>query len=116
MSERPARLVTVQWIATPFRGEQFAEAWRPAAEAAMNYGATGFALLRSHDDHLAFTQLAFFDDELDWERYWYSEEISDARAAAHGLFQLPVTPMWHDVVDMRSLPLAAEERTTDPPT
>ncbi len=106
--------MSVDWVATPFRGEQFAEGWRPAAEAAMNYGATGFALLRSREDNLAFTQLAFFEEKLEWERYWFSEEISDARAAAAGLFQVPVLPKWHDVIDLRSLPLAAQERAAVP--
>jgi hypothetical protein len=91
-------LVEVPWIANPFKGDAFEEAWRPAAEAALKYGATGYLFLRSKEDLLKFTQLAFFDSKLDFERYWYSEEISEARALAAGLFQVPVVPVWHGVV------------------
>jgi hypothetical protein len=91
-------LVEILWIANPFRGDKFEAAWAPAAEAALRYGATEYAFFRSQEDRLRFTQLAFFDSKLDFERYWYSEEISDARVQASGLYQVPVVPVWHDVV------------------
>ena len=31
---------TIIWHANPFRGDKFESAWRPAAEAAIDYGAT----------------------------------------------------------------------------
>jgi hypothetical protein len=91
-------VVEVSWVANPFRGDRFEEAWAPAAEAALTYGASGYLFLRSKEDQLSFTQLAFFEQKLDFERYWYSEEIAEARALAAGLFQVPVLPQWHAVV------------------
>ncbi len=44
-------------------------------------------------------QIASFASKLDFERYWYSEEIAEARAEAMGLFQVPVLPVWLRAVD-----------------
>jgi len=90
--------VMLHWVANPFRGDRFAEGWLPAAEAALDYGATWWAFYRSKDDPLDFTQVAIFADKKQWERYWYSEELAEARAEASGLFEVPVLPIWHRVV------------------
>jgi hypothetical protein len=92
-------VVFILWHANPFRGDKFEDAWRPAAEAAVDYGATSWAFLRSKDDPLDFSQMASFESKSDFERYWYSEEISEARAEASGLYQVPVLPIWLRVVD-----------------
>jgi hypothetical protein len=84
----------VIWHTNPFRGDKFEEAWRPTAGAVLRYGATEWSLLRSLDDPLDFIQLATFPDKLSWERYWYSEEVSEARAAASGLYQVPLLPLY----------------------
>jgi hypothetical protein len=99
----PKGVVVIPWVSNPFRGERFAEIWLPQAEAALRYGAHGWAFLRSKDGLLDFTQLAYFDTKLDFERYWYSEEISAARTEASGLFQVPVLPEFHEIVGMGSL-------------
>ena len=99
-------VVEVSWVVNPFRGDRFAELWAPAAEAALRYGAKGYALFRSQNDRLHFTQLAFFDAKLDWERYWYSEEMAQARAEAAGLYNVPVLPEYHYVVSSGALPSA----------
>jgi hypothetical protein len=93
-------VVFILWHANPFRGDKFEDAWRPAAEAALDYGATSWAFFRSKDDPLEFIQLATFESKLAFERYWYSEEISEARADASGWFQVPVLPQWLRVVDI----------------
>ena len=95
---RDEKVVTILWHANPFRGDKFEEAWRPAAEAALDYGASFWAFFRSTDDPNDFTQIAIFPDKRQWERYWYSEQISEARAECSGLFEVPVTPIWHRVV------------------
>jgi hypothetical protein len=105
-----AGVVEITWIANPFRGDRFEEAWRGPAEAVLRYGATGYAFFRSKEDLLKFTQLAFFERKLDFEKYWYSQEISEARTLASGLYQVPVLPEWHAVVAAGSwseLPLEA---------
>ena len=92
-------LVMILWHANPFRGDKFEDAWRPAAQAALDYGASSWAFMRSKDDPLDFIQLASFSSKIEFDRYWYSEEISEARAEASGLFQVPVLPQWLRVVD-----------------
>jgi hypothetical protein len=102
------KVVTILWHATPFRGDKFEEAWRPAAEAALDYGASFWAFFRSSDDPSDFTQIAIFPDKKQWERYWYSEEISEARAEASGFYEVPVLPIWHRVVDTGEVKEVAE--------
>jgi hypothetical protein len=103
-------VVTIVWHAVPFRGDKFEDAWRPAAAAAIDYGATYWAFLRSKDDRLDFTQIAAFKDKKAFERYWYSEEISEARAEAHGMFEVPLLPVWFRVIGAGEL--AADEIAT----
>ncbi len=101
--------VFILWHANPFRGDRFEDAWRPAAEAALDYGATSWAFFRSKDDPLDFVQLAAFSSKLEFERYWYSEEIAEARAEASGLYQVPVLPQWLRVVDAGELAVQQAE-------
>jgi hypothetical protein len=91
-------VVFILWHANPFRGDKFEDAWRPAAAAALDYGASWWAFYRSKDDPLDFTQVAIFEDKRQFERYWYSEQLAEARAEASGLFQVPVVPIWQRVV------------------
>jgi hypothetical protein len=95
--------ILVPWVANPFRGDKFESAWLPAAEAALDFGATGWAFFRSKEGLLDFSQWAFFDAKLDFERYWYSEEISAAREQASGLYQVPVLPIYYVIAGMGSL-------------
>ena len=102
-------LVMIAWHANPFRGDKFEEAWRAAAQAALDYGASSWAFFRSKDDPLDFIQLASFASKTDFDRYWYSEEIAEARAEASGLYQVPVLPQWLRVVDAGQLAGAMTE-------
>jgi hypothetical protein len=98
MSDNSGIVAEVPWIVNPFRGDKFEEHWLPVAEAALDYGATGWALFRSKEGGLDFTQLAFFATKLDFERYWYSEEITAAREEAVNYYGKPVLPVWHSLV------------------
>ena len=102
-------VVVILWHANPFRGDKFEDAWRPAAAAALDYGASYWAFMRSKDDPLDFMQIAAFKDKTEFDRYWYSEEIAEARAEAMGLFQVPVLPMWRRAVDAGELAGAVAE-------
>ena len=82
----------IKWAANPFRGDVFEEMWLPVAEAALDYGATHWALYRLSDGKLDFIQHAVFPDKESWERYWYSDEIGNARAEAASLYQVPLLP------------------------
>ena len=96
-------VVFILWHANPFRGDKFEDAWRPAAALAIDYGASYWAFLRSKDDPLDFMQIAAFETKLEFERYWYSEDIAEARAEASGLYQVPVLPIWLRAVDAGEL-------------
>jgi hypothetical protein len=86
-------VVTILWHTVPYRGDKFEEAWTPAAAAALDYGATYWSLMRSKDDSADFMQMAAFPDKKAFERYWFSEEISEARAETHGLYEVPLLPI-----------------------
>ena len=102
-------VVMILWHANPFRGDKFEDAWRPAAQAALDYGASSWTFFRSKDDPLDFIQIATFESKTDFDRYWYSEEIADARADASGLYQVPVLPQWLRVVDAGQLAGASSQ-------
>jgi hypothetical protein len=107
-------MAVVPWVANPFRGDRFEELWLPAAAAALRYGASEWSFYRSLDDPLSFHQTAVFETKLGWERYWYSEEISEARASASGLFQVPLLPLFWRVTGTGHL--AADSATASPAT
>jgi hypothetical protein len=96
--EQNAGFVVINWVANPFRGDKFEEAWTPAAAAATSYGARGWAFTRSKDDPLNFMQIALFEKKIDFERYWYSEEIAEARIGVAGWYQVPLLPIWYQSV------------------
>jgi hypothetical protein len=62
------------------------------------YGATSWSLTRSIDDPLAFQQTSLWKKRSDFERYWFSAEIENARASAIDLYDLPMLPSWHTLL------------------
>lgn len=91
-------VVQITWNANPFRGDVFAEGWLPAAQAALDYGATSWAFYRALDGRLDFLQTATFPSKAHWERYWYSERIAEVRTELSGTYQVPVNPTFYEVV------------------
>jgi hypothetical protein len=96
MAEGPV-VVQIKWVANPFRGDTFEEIWLPVAEAALDYGATEWALYRNTDGRLDFLQTAVFPQKSDFDRYWYSEEVSEARTKAAGIYQIPILPTYWEI-------------------
>ncbi len=90
--------VTILWHANPFRGDKFEDAWRPAAEAALDYGATQWSFCRAYDGRLDFIQTALFPSKAHWERYWYSERLAEYRIELSGTYQVPILPTYWEVV------------------
>ena len=90
-------VVFLLWHATPFRADKFEDHWRPVAAAALDYGATFWAFWRSKDDPLDFNQMAIFPSKEAFDRYWYSEEVAEARVDASGWYQVPVVYGWWDL-------------------
>ncbi len=69
-------------------------------QAALDYGATAWSFYRAHDGRLDFLQTATFPTKAAWERYWYSEEISEKRAELAGYYQVrpSLLPTLHEVL------------------
>jgi hypothetical protein len=103
-------LVQIPWHANPFRGDKFAEGWAPAAEAVMDYGAVAWAFYRNLDGRLDFIQEALFPSKAHFERYWYSETIAEKRTELQGYFNVPILPVFYEIVgEGRALSLAPAE-------
>ena len=102
-------MVVIDWVANPFRGDRLEEAWKPAAALATRYGAKAWAWTRSKDDPLSFTQFAVFENKLDFDRYWFAEEVAAARVEVGGLYQVPLLPVWFECVGWGIINDATEE-------
>jgi hypothetical protein len=90
--------VEIRWPINPFRGDRFAEGWLPAAELAVDYGATQWSFCRARDGRLDFVQTALFPSKAHWERYWYSERMEQYRIDLRGCYQVPILPTYWDVL------------------
>jgi hypothetical protein len=89
-------LVHVQWYATILRQEALAAEVCQAARIALRYGATQYAVQRSRDDRYRIIQMAWFESQRDWYRYWDGPEMVEFRRRNSGHFQIPVTYVWYD--------------------
>jgi len=98
-----AGVVNIPWYATVFRGDKFEVALQEIAPIAMRYGATDFEVLRSNDDRYRFWQFAYFEEKMDFERYWYGQEFNDWRADYTSWYTVPVLYTWFDRVVAGSL-------------
>lgn len=99
-----AKAVEVAWNLTPFRSDEFVERLRPYAERVINYGATGFLVVRQADDELIVKQYAWFENKEDWDRYWKSDLMKECRAELLGHYAVPVLYTWQEVVTYGMLP------------
>ena len=99
-----AKAVEVPWLLTPFRSDKFVEALVPVAERAINYGATGFLVVRQADDELVVKQYAFFENKADWDRYWNSELLQQFRADMLSHYVVPILYTWQEVHADHRLP------------
>jgi hypothetical protein len=93
-----AEVCTLDWHITPFRADRFLDTWEPIAAKAPAYGAKSWSLIRSKDDPLAFRQTMIWESKTDFERYWYADEVAEARAAIIGFYDIPLLPAWHTLV------------------
>ena len=103
-----APVVQIPWYATTFRGDKFEQALEYIAPVALRYGAIDYRVYRNRDDRYKFTQMATFEDKLDFERYWYGEEFSAWRTDFSSWYQVPVVYSWSDLVMHGGLETVAE--------
>jgi hypothetical protein len=88
----------IDWHVNPWRSDQWFEAWEPAVKRALAFGAKSSTVTRSQEDPLLFRQTSVWEDRADFERYWYSDEITAIREKAMRLYNKPLLPAWHSVV------------------
>jgi len=88
----------LDWHIAPFRRDRWLEAWEPAAAKCIAYGAKSWSLTRADDDPLYFQQTMVWEDKADFERYWYSQEVADARQAVLNWYVIPLLPTWHTLL------------------
>jgi quinol monooxygenase YgiN len=93
-----AEMMYIEWHVAPFRADRFIEMWRPAAARVLAFGATSWSLTRDVDDPLHVRQSAVWENREDFERYWYSDEVSAIREEAINYYDIPVLPSWHSLV------------------
>ncbi len=91
-----ATVVHIPWYATVLRQDGLAAEVARMAPVALRYGATQYAVHRSHDDRYKIVQMAWFETKRDWYRYWEGPEMIEFRRRNQGRFQIPVTYIWHD--------------------
>jgi hypothetical protein len=89
-----AEVSVIDWHVHPFRAERWLEAWEPAAARALAFGASRWSLVRNTEDPLHFRQIAIWDHRSDFERYWFSEELTRTREQVLSLYNKPVNAVW----------------------
>jgi hypothetical protein len=94
-----AEINYVDFHVTPFRADRFLDIWEPAAERTLSFGAKSWTLTRNVDDPLHIRQASVWEDRSDFERYWFSDEISAIRQEAIDYYNLPLLPTWHTMLD-----------------
>lgn len=92
---------TLDLRANAFYGDKFELLWTPTVSKVMDYGAKGYSFIREQEDPLHFIHLSYWEERLDFDRYWFSEEMNDLREQASGMHQVPLLPRWSTVVDHR---------------
>ena len=104
-AERPSRgtalmdAVQLDYSVTPFRAQRFVDLYRPAIARPLSYGASSYLFLRSEDDADHFMHISFWDNRADFDRWWFSREMAEIRAATIGLYDQPLLPHWHTVLE-----------------
>lgn len=93
-----AEVCVLDWHIAPFRADRFLDAWEPVAARMPAYGAKSWSLTRAVDDPLSIRQSSVWESRSDFERYWFSEELAQARAAVINLYDLPLLPTWHTLL------------------
>ena len=84
-----------EWHITPFRRDRWLAVWTPALDRALAYGAKAAFMTRNEDDTLHIRQVTMWEDRSDYERWWFSDELSALRQEAFPYYHKPVDSHWH---------------------
>lgn len=90
-----AEVNIIDWHVNPFRADRWYAVWMPALRRAPSFGAKSYSLTRAEDDHLHFVQTTIWESRADFERFWASDEVAQARTESLDWFNKPVLPAWH---------------------
>ena len=93
-----AEVNRLDWHIAPFRADRFLDNWEPAAAKMPAYGAKSWSLTRAIDDPNEFQQTSVWEQRSDFERYWFSPEIENARQSIIDIYDIPLLPTWHTLV------------------
>jgi quinol monooxygenase YgiN len=91
-------VAVIDWHIHPFRADRWLEAWKPAAARALAFGATSYSLARSEEDPLHFRQTTVWDDRADFDRYWFSDEVSAVREQVMNYYVKPLNTAWYTLL------------------
>ena len=93
-----ADLMRVDWYATVFRKDSFADAVAEVAPVAMRYGATRYQVHVSNDDRYKIAQMTWVPSHEAWYAFWEGPEMVEFRARHLGRYQIPIVYAWADEI------------------
>lgn len=93
-----AEVCTIDWHVTPLRADRWLDVWEPVVAKCAAFGARSWSLIRSTEDPLKFQQTMVWESRADFERYWYSEEVRQAREQTIGFYDILLLPEWHTLL------------------
>jgi hypothetical protein len=99
----------IDWRLHPFRRDRWLEAWLPAAERAMSFGASGWSLTRAVDDPLHFRQTIMWEEKEHFDLYWASDEVAAIREQVMSYYNKPLLPTWHTMIAHAGVTAEEEE-------
>ena len=98
-----SEVCVLDWHIAPFRADRWLDVWETAAARMPAFGAKSWSLTRSDEDTLAYEQTMVWEDKADFERYWFSPEIAEARQSVIGWYVIPLLPEWHTLIAAQSV-------------
>lgn len=93
-----AEVCTLDWHIAPLRADRWLDVWEPVVAKCSAYGAKSWSLIRYTEDPLMFQQSMVWESRADFERYWYSEEVRQAREQTIGFYDILLLPKWHTLL------------------
>jgi hypothetical protein len=93
-----AEVCTLDWHIAPLRADRWLDVWEPVVAKCAAFGAKSWSLTRSVDDPLHFVQTMVWESRADFERYWYSTEVEQAREQTIAWFDILLLPEWHTLL------------------